>query len=365
MSNESCNHGNLSRFGLSTAHQSNASGWRNKGGIKSLQFVFVRLSLVALLFFAESGGRSSFAEADQRSLKIASEYLNEFDLARYCAQAGGDLGSRPIPRRKFGYTTSPTEQAPAFAYVTSEYYAQLSRFGDPQECQFKSYLYRLGKNGRFTQEEIDEKKFAQLANNIRAYERSYEQSNPGKRLGVPIAARLDSIGGCLFPIYWYTFGGREHALISLANRAAFTNYVIPPGYREMDGSPSACNAWGERHLTNSAIASGGLGFLEISPETFFVELEEYKRGFIFRAGSDFQCTKATDAFSLHVLISREAFDADVRPRLEGVLKKYNYQSKMVTSYDGQTKVLPFSDSVFLNQEFATFIDNLAKEKGCE
>jgi hypothetical protein len=299
----------------------------------------------------------SVARAQEGNQIVATGGLNEFDLALFC----GETDSGPLPGSRFGYATSSTGVAPEFSYITSRYYVQKGPNGDPQGCAFKRYLYRLDKGELFRQEEIDEKKFTQIENGIRSYARTYEKLNPGKRLSAFSVSTEDSVGGCLFPISWYAIESQDYALLSTAAGVGIVNYVIPQYERRL---ASACRAWGERHLTNSSITSSEIGFLSISSDKLFVESKSFQTGFLFKPGLDFQCVRGVDAFTRHILISRRAFDLHVRPGLEDLLLKNSAKLKPADP-KGEPKVLPFADSVFLNQEFAAFVVALANEKGCK
>ncbi|WFU42893.1 hypothetical protein QA640_10805 [Bradyrhizobium sp. CB82] len=315
------------------------------------------------IFFVAFGRGASFVCAQEGSPKVATGGLNEFDLAQLCGEAGRSSDKNPLPRSRFGYVPSQTGQAPEFAYVTSRYYVQKGPYGDPQGCEFKRYLYRLDPEGAFKREELDEKRFAQIENDIRAYARSNKQLNGGESPSVPGPSTADSVGGCLFPISWYTIGDRDYALLSVAANGGIVNYVIPQYQRTIDGILSTCDAWGERHLTNSSITSSELAFLSINSALLFVESKDYQTGFLFKPGLDFQCVRGTDSFSRHILISRKAFDAEMRAGLENVLQKNSYKSKI--SEKGKRKMLSFFESVFLNQQLAALMARLTEDKGCK
>jgi hypothetical protein len=313
--------------------------------------------LAVLLLTLRLTTLSAFAQESPQD--IATGGLNEFDLALFCGEAGQHADSGPFPASGFGYATLSAGGVPEFAFVTARYYVETGPYGDPQGCAFRRYLYRL-EGELFRREEIDKNRFIQIQSSIRSFERTYERLNPGKRLSFPSGSSEDSVGGCLFPIAWYAIGGQDYALLSVAAEAGIVNYVIPQSERRLN---STCQAWGERHLTNSSITSNEIGFLSISPDLLFIESKTYRTGFLLRPSLDFQCFRGGDAFSHHILISRPMFDLKIRPALDNLLLKHNTKLK-VADPKGQPKVLTFPDSVRLNQEFAAFVVGLTNEKGC-
>ena len=134
--------------------------------------------------------------------RIATGGLNEFDLARPCGQEY--RRGVPVSNERFGFASLSTGQAPEFVYITSRYYVEQGPRGDASDCKFKRYLYRLDKAGRFKQQEIGAKRFAQLYNDLQTNERTFEQSNPGQYLDPSLreSGEKDSVGGCLLPFYW-------------------------------------------------------------------------------------------------------------------------------------------------------------------
>lgn len=307
-------------------------------------------------------GPHSFARAGESARPIAGDGVNEFDLAGYCygaqyrdgADSGGGEQKIPVPDSRFGYDGGSADQGAAgqqFAYITARYSVHIGQYGDPADCEFKRYLYRLDGNGSFRQQALDESAFAQTENRLRAYARTYAKSHAGKMVGQPDGSSVDSVGGCLFPIVWQTIAG------------AIVNYVVPHYERTLSGEPSNCYAWGERHLTNSSITSSEFDSLSIGPDLLFVADKTFQVGFLFKGGSDIQCIKGADAFSHHILITRQVFDAQMRPDLEGALRGNNQKVGSPGSGDGR-KALSFPDSVRLKQEFATVVAGLAEKKGC-
>lgn len=320
----------------------------------------------AIVFAAMLVPATSFAESAQELQKVATTGLNEFDLASYCYGLEYHYqpvsGVAPKPHSLFGYATVSSGAAAEFVYITSRYFVQKGPYGDPQGCEFRRSLYRLDKGG-FRRVELDEGAFAQLEQSIRVNARNGEHSHSDKRLTGAGASKADSVGDCLFPIEWRTIGGQDYALLSIVVDGAVVDYVTPHYERALSGRPSTCAAWGERHLTNSSIVSSGIGFLAVDADRLFVESMRYQTGFLFKSGLGFQCVEGSDAFSRHILIRRDVFDAEVRPGLEEILDKNEYKSKVATS-GGEQKILSFQESVFLNQEFAAFANALTAEKGC-
>ena len=156
--------------------------------------------------------------------------------------------------------------------------------------------------------------------------------------------------------------GQSYALFSLPAGVGVVRYVVPH-YANRD---SDCNAWGDRRLANTSIFSDAVRFLSVNvkPDLFFVESYRFKMGFLFKPNVDFQCLIGDDAFSEHILISRKTFDLEVRPGLDDLVKKRASKWQLSQS-SNKPEVLSFADSVFLNQEFATFLEELATKKGCK
>lgn len=316
----------------------------------------------------------SLAYSQGNPEKIAESGLTEFDIASYCygaeySNASGP-GDQPDPTSKhsesrFGYISPSDEQKNAvkqqFVYIASRYYVQIGPYGDPGDCEFKRYAYRLTPDDLFTREELDEKKFARVKTDLEAARRAFAQSNPGKIFGLPDPGPSDSIGNCLFPIYWYRLHGEDYAIFSTVRQSVgIIGYVIPHYQRALSGKPSNCLAWGERHLTNSSIISNKVKYLPIDDGHFFIETAENK-GFIFKTGTEFECFKGRDIFEFHILAKKRFFDAEIRPSLERTLLK----QKQTTNSEGKDAVLSFIQSVSLSQEFATLVAGFAKDKGCK
>jgi hypothetical protein len=320
-------------------------------------------------------GLNSLAGAQEVPQRIATNGLNEFDLADYCygAQYRADPGSVSgveqriqIPHSRFGYdgmSTSQNAATPHFAYITARYYVQIGPYGDPAECAFKRYLYRLNQQGSFLKEEIDEQRFEQIDSRLRAFARTYQKSNAGKDLGQPNASRADSVGGCLFPMEWGTNAGKDYSLLSVARYGGISNYVIPHYERTLNGEQSNCHAWGERHITNSSITSSSIAIFSLDPSLRFVEDKTYQMGFLFKASPDIQCVKGADSFSRHILVERSVFDTQIRPELQSALRRGSVAAGPADS-DGKSRALSFLDSVRLSQEFAALVVGLTEKRGC-
>jgi hypothetical protein len=294
--------------------------------------------------------------------RIATGGLNEFDLARSCGQEYRP--GVPLANRRFGFASLSTGQAPQFVYITSRYYVELGPHGDPGDCKFMRYLYRLDKGGSFKREEIGAKRFAQIYSDLQTNTRIFEQSNPGQYLDPTLreSGDRDSEGGCLLPIYWQKIRSQTYALFSIAAGVGVISSVVPH-YANRD---SDCNAWGERRLDNASVYSDGVHFLSVNvaPDLIFVESNRFQMGFLFKPDVDFQCLKGDDAFSEHILISRKTFDLEVRPHLDALIKKRAAKWQLSLS-SNEPEVLSFADSVFLSHEFSTFLEGLATKKGCK
>jgi len=104
-----------------------------------------------------------------------------------------------------------------------------------------------------------------------------------------------------------------------------------------------------------------LGFQSLGDDLLFVEMANFKKGFLFKVGSDFQCFGGHDIFSLHVLVKKNFFDAEIRPGLEDKFIK----KKPVANSGDEPKVLSFVESVSLSQEFAALVTGFARGKGCK
>jgi hypothetical protein len=319
-----------------------------------------RLLASVVISLIVAWGATSHVLAQEIERRIASGGLNEFDLALWC----GDWSAAPGSDSRFGFATLSTGQAPEFVYIASRSYVQLGPHGDPGDCKFKRYLYRLDKAGLFKREEIGEQRFVKIERDLQSFEQSFERSNPGKELYPALRSPADvgSVGGCLFPISWQKIGGQSYALLSIAALGGIVNYVVP---HYADRS-SDCNAWGDRRLANSSIVSAGIDFLsiDIGHDLFFVESQQFRMGFLFKPNLDFQCLTGDDEFSDHILISRWTFDTEVRPALNDLIGKHAAKWQLSQS-STDPDVLSFSDSAFLNHEFATFVKDLAKKKGCK
>jgi hypothetical protein len=192
---------------------------------------------------------------------------------------------------------------------------------------------------------------------------AYKQSNAKEFYYYKAARPGDSVGGCLFPIRWSALGGDDYAVFSLAD--GMMGYVIPHYLRALNGSPSQCFAWGERHLTNESVVSDGITAFSFDDDRLFVALEDYQIGMLYRKQPDFQCVGRTSAFSHHILVKRKFFDAELRPRLEEIYNKVRPVAGSTVRYPDGPAIIPFVDSVRINQEFADVIAGFAKEKGCD
>jgi hypothetical protein len=274
-----------------TGRRKNAAQSVRKFGSRIYKRNGLNIVAVILLTF----GLSTNLHTEEAQKKIASGGLNEFDAARFCSGATyvsePDLAKRDdapkglhVPRSRFGFASPDSQKGGAseFLYVTSQYYVRVGPSGDPAGCEFKHYLYRSTKGNLFKEEEIDEKKFSELVGALGVFEQTYRRRSgvktTGKLFGEADTSEADSIGGCLLPIQWFLFRGKFYALFSLS-QLGVVQYVIPHYERGPDGSPSTCNAWGERHLANSNIISGWLLFFPLSSDFLFVELREYQKGF--------------------------------------------------------------------------------------
>jgi hypothetical protein len=316
----------------------------------------IALSLIVI------GGATDQAPAQEIQRRIATAGLNQFDLAGWCGRE--DRPGAPFSDSRFGFVSLSTGGAPEFIYIASRYYLQLGPHDEVGYCKFRRYLYRVDKAGAFKREEIGEKRFAQLEKDLQTYGQAFEKSNPGQRLNPTLTTigDRDSVGGCLLPISWQRIGSQTYALFSIVAIVGITDYVVPHSERRS----SDCYAWGDRRLANTSILSDELSFLSINVrhDLFFVESPRFKMGFLFKPDLDFQCLKGVDTFSQHILISRRAFDLDVRPGLNDLIKKRASKWQLSQS-SAEPDVLSFSDSVFLSQEFAAFMEGLAIEKGCK
>lgn len=334
----------------------------SEGGCAPSLSQFDYAALIIVIFLMLIGSSVSGVRAQQSNQQIATGSQNEFDLAQFCVEFP-DLDDLPLPKSLFGYVSLQQGHEPDFAYISSQYYAEKGPDGFPHGCQFKRYLYRLNEGRDFRREEIDEKRFQEIAVNLQAYARKYRQLNPGKSLGLPGDFTVDSVGGCLFQIYWYSIGGKEYALLSLT-RAGIVEFVDPDLQDAADEHSASCNAWGGRRLTNSSVTSTkDLAVLPVKADLLFIEWRRYQKGFLFKPGVDLQCVKAADAFSLHLLIDRKMFNAEMRPALERLLQKSSSKLSREKSDNG-ARVLTFAESITLNEQFANVVARIAKTKGC-
>lgn len=317
-------------------------------------------------------GQISFVYAAGSQQKVTTEGLNEFDVAGFCYGAeyreapeqgsfNGDSKEILLSRSQFGFTNLLGQKPDTweFAYITARYYVRLGPNGDASDCVYRRYIYRLNNEGYFKAEKINESKFAQIKNSFYAY----MQLNPNKKLGRPSKSSGDSVGNCVFPIEWHAIDGKDYALFSISRYGGIVDYITPHYEREPSGAPSACYAWGERHLTNSSITWHSFEFQSVAPDILFVESKKYQTGFLFKAGLDFQCVRGGDVFTHHILISRTYFDSEVRPRLESILRKDNIKFGFGEAAD-KPEIATFLDSVRLNQEIAAFVVGLTEKKGC-
>jgi hypothetical protein len=321
-------------------------------------------------FLMMLGVAVSSGHAQEGLQKTAANDLNEFDVASSCYGAEYTYETAPSspadkkpqrPESRFGYVNGSSggnAGKPEFVYIASRYYVHVGPYGDPDGCEFRRTLYRLTDHNLFKREEIDENQFARIKSELEPGRRAYSRSNPGKMFGRPELGPADSVGGCLLPIQWYTLLGQDYALLSIVHgNAGIVDYVRPHYQRAFDGNPSTCMAWGERYLTNSSIISSEINFLPINGDLLFVEMVNNKKGFLFKAGPDFQCIPGLDIFSFHILVKKKLFDAEIRPGLEEI-----FSGKKTAGGSG---VVSFLDSVFLSQEFAALVTGFADEKGCK
>jgi hypothetical protein len=327
-----------------------------------------RYNLLILSFIC-STALSFAADATQN---VASEPFNEFDLAGYChgAQYRTDDGGQSfnqnsekfdIPHSEFGYLT--VGKAPdkfELAYISSQFHVETGPRGDPGDCTFKRHLYRIDGAGQFSAEELDKNRYAQIRNEFRANRKAHFSADASIRSAIS----GDSVGHCLFPIEWHQISGQGYTLFSISRDASIVDNVTPSYQEPASDDVSACNAWGERHLTNSAVTWNTFEYYQSKSGLLFVDSTKYHVGFALKPNVDFQCVKGADAFSHHLFVSKAFFDSQIRPKFEEILKKHLVAGKK-TLLHNEAKSVNFIESSVINHEFSVLLANLAEQKGCK